>query len=68
MKRQSVDLPGYNGIIPSVAVHALRQEATGILHGTVTLSLYIKDGNLSRFTTSRERSFIPGKEKTGSVL
>jgi hypothetical protein len=64
---QSVDLPGYNGTIPIAAVHALEREATGILHGTIILSLYIKDGSLYRFTTSREQSFIPGKPTTGST-
>ena len=63
---QSVDLPGYNGTIPVVAVNALGQEAVGIIHGTVTLTLHIKDGNLIRFATSRERSFVPGKPTSGT--
>jgi len=64
---QCVDLPGYHGIIPDAAVKELEQEASGIIHGQVTLTLHIKDGNLTRFATSRERSFIPGKATTGSV-
>jgi hypothetical protein len=60
------DLPNYNGKIPVAAVNELEREIVGIIHGTVTLTLHIKDGNLTRFTTSRERSFIPGKPTTGS--
>jgi len=62
---QCVDLPGYNGTVPLAAVKELEREAAGIIHGTVTLTLHIKDGNLTRFATSRERSFIPGKPTTG---
>ena len=62
----SVDTPGYNGTIPVAAVNELEREAAGIIHGTVTLALYIKDGNLTRFGTSRERSFVPGKPTSGT--
>jgi hypothetical protein len=61
------DLPNYNGKIPVAAVNELEREAAGITHGAVTLTLHIKDGNLIRFTTGRERSFIPGKPTTGST-
>jgi len=60
----SVDTPGYNGTIPVTAVNELEREATGIIHGTIMLSLHIKDGNLYRFTTSREQSFILGVCRT----
>jgi len=63
----SIDLPGYNGGVPVAAIKELEREAAGIMHGTITLTLHIKDGNLIRFTTSRERSFISGKEKTGTA-
>ena len=57
---------GFNGNIPSAAVRELEQDATGLMHGTVILTLYIKDGQLNRYATSRERSFIPGRPITGS--
>ena len=55
----------YNGYIPPAAFNALEHEATGLMHGTATLILHIKDGNLIRYVTSRERSFVPGKPTTG---
>jgi hypothetical protein len=57
---------GYSGDIPVAAFNALEGEVSGLMHGTVTLSLHIKDGHLTRFVISRERSFIPGKPMTGS--
>ena len=53
----------YNGFIPVSAIPvsaiiALENEVAGIRHGTVTLNLYIRDGKLSRFTISREQSFM----------
>jgi len=59
---------GYNGTIPVAAVNELEREAAGIIHGTIVLSLHIKDGNLIRFATSRERSFVPGKPTTGAAF
>ena len=56
----------YNGYIPPAAFNALEWEAGGLTHGTATLTLHVRDGHLTRFTTSRERSFIPGKPTTGS--
>jgi len=53
------------GNILTVAFEALEKETTGIMHGTATLTLHVKDGQLNRFTTSRERSFVPGKPMTG---
>jgi len=63
------DIPeqfGYSGNIPITAVHELEQEAYGLKHGTVMLTMHIKDGILCRYTTSRERSFVSGKPMTGS--
>jgi len=57
---------GYAGNIPQAAVRDLEDEAAGVMHGIVTLSLHVKDGNLIRYTTHRERSFVPGKPTTGS--
>jgi len=68
VKGGSIDLLGYNGTVPLVAVHELEREAAGIMHGTIMLTLHIKDGNLTRFVTSRERSFIPGKSTTGETV
>ena len=56
----------YEGNIPLVAIRELENEATGLMHGLVMLTLHIKDGKLIRYTTSRERSFVPGKPTTGS--
>jgi hypothetical protein len=57
---------GYIGNIPPAAVRELENEAAGLMHGTATLTLHIKDGIMVRFTTNRERSFVPGKPMTGS--
>jgi len=56
----------YNGNVPLAAIHELKQEAAGVMHGTVTLTLHIKDGHLYRYTTGHERSFVPGRPMTGS--
>ena len=53
--------------IPVAAIKALKEESTGLLHGTVTLALHVKDGNLYRFTINRERSIVPDKPMTGST-
>ena len=58
---------GYSGNIPAAAFKALECEVSGLMHGTATLVLHIKDGHISRFVINRERSFIPGKPTTGSV-
>lgn len=57
---------GYSSNIPSMAVQALEQEVAGLMHGVVSLTLHVKDGNLIRYTTNRERSYVPGKPTTGS--
>jgi hypothetical protein len=57
-----------NGNIPPAAIESLESEIAGLVHGTATLTIHIKDGNLIRYVTSRERSFVPGKPTTGSVL
>jgi hypothetical protein len=57
---------GYKGNIPSAAFEALENEAAGVIHGMITLAVYFKDGCLIRYTTHRERSFVPGKPTTGS--
>ena len=56
---------GYDGYIPPEAFTALSWELAGLVHGEATLKISIKDGNLNRYVTSRERSFVPGKQKTG---
>lgn len=48
---------GYNGLIPPEAFSSLSWEAAKIMHGKAMLTLFIRDGKLARFTTSRERSF-----------
>ncbi|MDR2419221.1 MAG: hypothetical protein LBD79_09230 [Treponema sp.] len=44
--------------IPVAAIIALEQDLAGMVHGTVTLTLHIRDGRLARFITGRERSFM----------
>ena len=61
-----VSQAGFSGNVSPEAVQALVQEAAGIVHGTVTLTLHVKDGNLIRYVVSRECSFISGKPSTGS--
>ena len=57
----------FDGKIPLAAVNALEHEAAGLMHGTATLTLHVKDGHLLRYTTNRERSFISGKLTTGGT-
>jgi hypothetical protein len=52
---------GFNGDIPLAAYKDLESEIAGLIFGSVSLVLYIKDGHLIRYTTSRERSFVPEK-------
>jgi hypothetical protein len=61
----SIANQGYNGNIPSVAIKALENEITGLVHGIVSLTIHIRDGEIGRYTTGRERSFIPGKPTIG---
>jgi hypothetical protein len=49
---------GYNGYIPPEAITALSWELNGLVHGTATLTIHIRDGKMARFTTGRERSFM----------
>jgi hypothetical protein len=49
---------GYSGKIPVVAITAMEWELAGLVHGTATLTIHIRDGKLARFTTGRERSHI----------
>ena len=55
----------YNGYIPPAAFTALSWELAGLVHGTASLIIHIKDGQLNRYITGRERSHVPGKPKTG---
>ena len=57
---------GYSGYIPTDAFNALEHELTGLVHGIATLSIHVKDGNLLRYVTYHERSFVPNKPMTGS--
>jgi len=54
-----------DGNILTVAFEALEKETTGIFHGTVSLTIHVKDGKLIRYTTVRELSVVPGKPTTG---
>ena len=54
-----------DGYILTAAFAALEKETAGLVHGTATLTIHIKDGKMNRYVTSRERSFAPGKPMTG---
>jgi hypothetical protein len=49
---------GYSGKIPTAAIVAFEQELAGLIHGTASLVIYVRDGRLTRFTTGRERSHM----------
>jgi len=49
---------GYNGHIPPAAINALEKELLGLVHGTTSLTIHIRDGRFARFTTGRERSHM----------
>ncbi|MDR1256154.1 MAG: hypothetical protein LBJ86_00210 [Spirochaetaceae bacterium] len=53
---------GCSGKTPVLAVIDFEKRLArppGLAHGTATLTLYVKDGHLARYTTGRERSHIP---------
>jgi len=58
---------GYSGYIPPAAFNALEWEVSGLMHGTASLTVHIKDGHLLRYVTGRERSFILGRSTTGGI-
>jgi len=58
----------FDGNVPVMAIKALKQEAEGIVHGRATLTIIVNDGHLTRYITSREKSFIPDKLMTGPQL
>jgi len=47
-----------DNIIPIVAINCLEEELSGLDYGTVSLSVYVRDGHITRFTTNRERSIV----------
>jgi len=57
----------FNGNIPINAIDIFKQEATGLIHGTVTLTIHVKDGLLSRYVINREHSIVPGRPTTGAI-
>jgi hypothetical protein len=54
----SIAQGGYSGKIPAAAFAALEWEVSGIMYGTATLTIHIRDGRLARFTTRRECSHM----------
>jgi hypothetical protein len=58
---------GYSGKIPMAGIMGLQREASGITHGTATFTLHIRDGQLARYTTDREQSFVPSLEEENGV-
>ena len=59
-KNQNGD-KGYSGRVPPAAIMSLEWELTGLAHGTVNLTLYIRDGKLVRYATGRERTYVVEK-------
>jgi hypothetical protein len=58
MPKKSPPQDGYSGKIPTAAIIGLEQELVGLVHGTATLTMHIRDGKLARFTTGREYSHM----------
>jgi hypothetical protein len=56
---------GFSGRFPLKAFKLLEWKVTGLLHGTVEVSLAICDGCFLNCTANVVRSFIPGKATTG---
>jgi hypothetical protein len=50
---------GYSDKIPTAAIIALEWELRGLVHGTSSLTIHVRDGRLVRFVTGRERSHVP---------
>jgi hypothetical protein len=51
---------GYSGSVPKAAISALELELARLEHGTASLVMHVRDGELVRYTTGRERSRIAG--------
>jgi hypothetical protein len=56
---------GFSGRFPVEAFRTLEAKITGLLHGTVEVSLAICDGRFVNCMTSVIKSFVPGKTTTG---
>ena len=56
---------GYLDTLPSSIVSELATEANGINHGSVTMSLFFRDGKLHRYTIGREKSNFAYAEADG---
>jgi hypothetical protein len=53
----------YSGYIPPETITALSWELAGLVHGTATLTIHIRDGKMERFTTGRETSHLAPEVK-----
>jgi excisionase family DNA binding protein len=59
--------PTPEGLIPSGIVAAFEKELSGINHGSVTLTVHLRDGK-PRFVIGREQSFLQdGKEHEKTI-
>jgi excisionase family DNA binding protein len=56
------DTPESRGAIPPEIIKTLETEIEGVKHGTVSLTVYIRD-HRPRFVVGRERSFFPDADK-----
>jgi hypothetical protein len=68
MNNTPIDTPedkGYSGKIPAAAIIALEWELAKLEHGTANLTLHVRDGQLARFTTGRERSYMMAEASNG---
>jgi hypothetical protein len=49
---------GYSSKIPTETITVFESELTGLLHGTAILTIHVRDGQLTRYTISREHSHL----------
>ena len=57
----------YNGKIPTKAIMDFEHELHGLSHGQASLTFFIRDGKLRRYTTSREQSVFPEESDRSGV-
>jgi hypothetical protein len=58
---------GFSGYVPIDAVQELRLSKAGVTHGIISLVLVVCNGELERFYTTREESFLPAGEKSSEA-
>lgn len=53
--------PSNKNIISVDIIKQFETEIEDIIHGSVILQIYIRDGRLQRFTVTREKSYLPNQ-------